>query len=345
MKNLIKTLKANSFKRLYYFYGKDIVSVENLVNIARNCIVPSGDDFNIYKFDGKSFNLDEFIDVAETCPMFAEYKCILIKDLNCEDMPTEDLKRLLSILDNTPSSSIIIFYIMGFDVKNGKKYPTAKNKKLIDYIQKNGQVFEAIQKNIQQTTKDIQEICNSNGCKINYDTAQIIANKCQCNSLIIQSELQKILSYANGKEITLSMVNDLISNYYDTDVFKFTNAVISMNGQLAFKLLNELYNLRSEPIAVLSAMANSFIDLYRVATALNCGFGESDIINDFNYKGREFVIRNYIRDSRNINLKHVRECIEILKNTNLEIISTVSDGKILLEKAVAKMINSGYKYH
>lgn len=345
MKNIIKDFKLNNFKRLYYLYGKDLVSIESLVNIAIKSIVPNGDDFNIYKLDGKNLNLDEFLDVAEACPMFAEYKCILIKDLNCEDLSADVLKELLSILDKIPNSSIVIFYVIGFDVTNGKKYPTAKNKKLIDYISKNGQVFEAVQKTLEQTTKEIQMVCQNSGSAINYRVAQAIANKCLCNSLTIQMELSKVIAYADGKEITLSMVDDLVSNYYDVNAFAFAKAVVSMNGQLSYKLLNELYTLRAEPIAVLSAVAVSFLDLYRVKTALSTGRSEYDIIKDFNYKGREFIIRNYIRDSKKIRLEHVRDCLNILKKTNLEMLSTSMDGKILLEKAVADMINSGYNYY
>ncbi|MGN1411166.1 MAG: DNA polymerase III subunit delta [Oscillospiraceae bacterium] len=345
MKNIIKDLKLNNFKRLYYLYGKDLVSIERLLDTAIKCIVPNGDDFNLYKFDGKNLNLDEFLDVAEACPMFADYKCILVKDLNCEDFSTDFLKELLSILDKIPKSSIIIFYVIGFDITNGKKYPTAKNKKLIDYVSKNGQVFEAIQKTLEQTTKEIQTICQSNGSFVSHQVAQTIANKCLCNSLTVKMELSKVIAYANGKEITLSMVNDLVSNYYDVNAFAFAKAVVSMNGQLSYKLLNELYTLRTEPIAVLSAVAVSFLDLYRVKTALATGRSEYDILNDFNYKGREFIIRNYIRDTKRIKLEHIRDCLNILKKANLEMISTSIDGKILLEKAVADMINSGYKYH
>lgn len=345
MNQLINSLKSKSFKRLYYFYGKDIVSIERLVQIAINSIVPSGDDFNIYKLDGKNFDLNEFVDVAEACPMFADYKCITIHDFNCDTIPADIVKDLISSLDNIPPSTIVVFYVTGFDVKNGKKYPTAKNKKLIDYISKNGMVFEAIQKTLVQTTKDIQKFCHDNKCSISYDNAQLIANKCLCDSLTIKNEVQKLVDYANGKEITKSMVNDLISNYYDVNAFDFSKAIVSMNGQLSLRLLDELYTSKTEAIAVLSAVSGAFIDLYRVKTALENGRHENDILADFNYKGREFVVRNYIRDAYKIKLEHLRECLNILKKTNYSIVSSNLDGKILLQKAVVEMIDAGYKYY
>lgn len=345
MNQLINSLKSNIFKRLYYFYGKDIVSIEKLVQVAISSIVPSGDDFNIYKFEGKTLNLDEFIDVAEACPMFSDYKCITIHDFNCDTAPIDTVNSLITSLDNIPQSTIVIFYVTGFDIKNGKKYPTAKNKKLIDYISKNGTVFEAIQKTLQQTTKEIQRVCNKSNCLISYDNAQLIANKCLCDSLTIKNELKKLIDYANGREITIDMVNNLISNYYDVNAFDFSRAIVSMNGQLSLKLLNELYTLRAEPISVLSAVSMAFVDLYRVKTALETGRNEHDIFADFNYKGREFVVRNYIRDAYKIKLEHLRECLNILRKTNYSLVTSNLDGKILLEKAVAEMINAGYKYY
>jgi DNA polymerase-3 subunit delta len=172
----------------------------------------------------------------------------------------------------------------------------------------------------------------------------LVANKCLCDSLTIRSEVKKLVDYANGREVTLQMVNDLVSNYYDVNAFDFSKAIVSMNGQLALKLLNELYALNAEPIAVLSAVTVAFVDLYRVKTALATNRNESDILADFNYRGREFVVRNYIRDARRVRLEHVRECINILKSTNLALLSSSVDGKILLEQAVAKMVNAGFKY-
>jgi DNA polymerase-3 subunit delta len=329
---------------VYYLYGKDVVSVESLVKVAVESIVPNGDDFNVYRLDGKSLNMNEFVDVAESCPMFADYKCITIHDFNCETISADELRVLLSTLDSLPSTTIVVFYVTGFDVKNGKKSPTAKNKKLIDYVAKHGVVFEAVQKTLPQTAKEIQEVCRQHGCEISYDNAQLVANKCLCDSLTIRSEVKKLVDYANGREVTLQMVNDLVSNYYDVNAFDFSKAIVSMNGQLALKLLNELYTLNAEPIAVLSAVTVAFVDLYRVKTALATNRNESDILADFNYRGREFVVRNYIRDARRVRLEHVRECINILKSTNLALLSSSVDGKTLLEQAVAKMINAGFKY-
>lgn len=345
MNRLIHDLKSNSFKRLYYFYGKDVVSVELLVKTAISCIVPNGDDFNIYKLDGNALNLQELSDVTESFPMFADHKCITIHDLNCESLNADYLKQLLNILDNAPDTSIIVFYVTGFDVKNGKKYPTAKNKKLIDYISKNGVVFEAIQKTLPQTVKDIQTVCKQHGNDIDYQNAQLIANKCLCNSLTIKSELKKLLDYAQNQTITKDMIDNLVYSSYDVNAFEFSRAVVSMNSQLSFKILNELYSLRSEPIAILSAVSMAFIDLYRVKTAINYNHSEHEILSDYNYKGREFVIKNYLKDSNTIRLEHLRECINILKQTNLLLVSSTTDKKFILEKAVAEMINVGYKYY
>lgn len=344
MKNLIDDLKSNRFKQLYYIYGKDVVYIERIVDFAVKRIVPSDNDFNIYKFEGKDLNVDEFADVSEACPMFADHKCILVKDFNCEDFSTDFIKQLTSILDNIPTSSTIIFYVLSFDVKNDRNVISAKNRKLIDYVAKRGEVFEAVQKSLPQTTREIQKVCKANGSMVSYENAQVIANKCLCDSLTIRNELRKVLAYADGREITLSMIDELVSDYYNANAFNFARAVVSMNAQLSFKLLNELYILRAEPIAVLSVVASSFLDLYRVKTALITNRTEQNILNDYDYKRREFIIRNYVMDCQRIRIEHIRDCIDVLKKTNLKIVTTSTDGKILLEQAVAEMISSGYKY-
>ena len=55
----------------------------------------------------------------------------------------EDItKSLIEALKKIPQQTVVIFNVTGFDLKNGKKTITGKNKKLVDFAAKNGIVCE-----------------------------------------------------------------------------------------------------------------------------------------------------------------------------------------------------------
>ena len=59
---------------------------------------------------------------------------------------------------------------------------------------------------------------------------------------------------------------------------------------------------------------------------------------NFEYRGRDFVIRNSLRDSRNYSMATLRASIACLADTDLRIKSSRADSSILLEQAVTRLL-------
>ena len=222
-----KLIKSGDIKNRYYFYGKDIVATQKLTKLLLKKIVKSTTD-GYSKLDGEKLNLSELSDMAEMYPMFTEYNCILINDLNAENLVADDLKRLLKIIEDIPPTTVIIFNITGFDLKAGKRTVSAKNKKLIDLITKIGVVCEAVFKTGTELTKAIVDRVAKEGCTISKSNAEEIAELCLCDSMLIKNELDKLCAYANGSEITKEMIGMLVSKQLDSNAFALAKSVVSL---------------------------------------------------------------------------------------------------------------------
>ena len=130
-RELKASVKCNKIDNLYYFYGKDIAAVEAYKKMVVSKTVKSGDEiYNLHAFEGKNFNIDEFTDACEALPMFADYVCCTVCDLNAESLNADTLKWLIKFIEDIPDTTVLIFYYTSVDVTDGKKYPTPKNKKL-----------------------------------------------------------------------------------------------------------------------------------------------------------------------------------------------------------------------
>lgn len=335
---LIKKIRSGDLFNVYYIYGKDILTVETITKAIIKKYLGKLWNENYTKLDGTNIDIGNLVDMMEICPMFSDYNVILINDLNCEELQSEKMKQLEKAIEEIPDFTVLIMNVTGFDVYGGKRKITGKNKKIMDLISKRGIVCECEFKTMPVMVKTITEKVKKNGCEISSKNAQKLAEYCLMDSIQIINEIEKLCSYKENAEITAEDIEALVSGKIETDSFKLAKAVISMNSGLAFYLLNDLLDKRNDPVAVLSAISSSFIDLYRARAAMTVDKRQNDIISDFNYKGREFAVNNAYRDCRKISLENIRECICILRNSDKKLKQSTSSKKIILEKTLTEML-------
>jgi DNA polymerase-3 subunit delta len=248
---LLKSVRGNEISNIYYLYGKDVRSVESFTAKLITAILKKGDTaYNLYKFDGKALNLSELWDTVVTMPFFADYKCILINDFNAEEVSADYISELLKLLSDIPPTTVIIFNITGFDVNAGKKFPSPKNKKLIDFAAKNGIVCECLIKGVSELSKAVTEYIEKRNCTISKKNAEEIVNLCLCNSMLMFNEADKLCAYAGNGEITAEMISALVAKQLDSNSFAFAKAVAAFDSRQAMSLLDELFEQKSEPVAI-----------------------------------------------------------------------------------------------
>lgn len=338
--DLMKVLRAGEYAKLYYFFGRDIHSVEDTAKRLASKLVPEKErTYNLHRFDGKNLDLSEFSDCVEALPMFSERVCVLVNDLNAEAFSAADTKFLGEILENIPETTTVIIYITGFDVTEGRKLPTGKNKKLIDQIAKIGTVCEFSYKKPSELVRPVIEHFKRLECEISRQNAEYLATLCLSNTVLLHNEIEKLAAYASGNEITQEIIDTLVSRQLDSSSFALAKAIASSDASAAMALLDELFSQRTEPVAILSAVSMSFLDLYRAGTAIHAHKQPADVTQDFGYKAsRSFAVTNAFRDVRKFSTAHLRTCLLILAQTDFALKSSKTDGRILIEKAILKMM-------
>jgi DNA polymerase-3 subunit delta len=338
VKEIASQIKKGEFKNLYYFYGRNVSGVESITRLLIKAAVGDNDDIALTKIDGKNIDVSSFRDVIEMLPMMCDYNCVFINDYNCDEQREETTKALIDALKNVPEQTIVVFNATGFDVKCGKKSVSPKNKKLIDFIAKNGITCEQELKSSSELAKSIIGSVSKRGCEISFKTAQQLAEMCLCNSLMINNEIDKLCSYVNGKEeITSDILKLMVAQQSDATVYSLANAVAAFNKKAAFEALDELMSQKVSRGAILNAISSSFIDLYRASAARNNGRNVGEMFRDFEY-ARDFVVKNAFRDCTKISIARLRKCIIILRDTAVTLNTTATDERVALEQAIAKML-------
>ncbi len=341
----IKTqLRKGELCNLYYIYGEDISGVEKLTSQIIKTAVGDNEDFALSRLSGKKLDIPELRDLTEMMPMMAEYNCILINDYNCEEQREETTKQLVEVLKSVPPMTIVIMNVTGFEIKTKFDYKTKsrviadKNKKIADVIAKNGAAVCFSLKTPQELAKDISAAVSSRGGAISLDNAREIAERCLCDPLAAENETEKLCSYAQGREITYDMIDSMVHRQTGVTVFRLADSVAAFDGKQAFEALDELMQSKENRGSVLASITNSFLDMYRVLTAKQSGHTASEVVQDFGYFNRAFVIEKMYRSPSRISLARLRSCLAILRDTAMTLNSTGGDEKIVLEQAVTKML-------
>ncbi len=343
-KTLEAQLRKGELSNFYYIFGQDVRAVEALTAKIIKAAVGDNEDFALNKLSGKNLNLSEFRDMAEMVPMMTEYNCILVNDFNCEEQREDVIKQLTEVLKDIPSKTVIIFNVTGFEVKtkidwkSRKNTITDKNKKIADIAAKSGVLTELPLKTPAELAKDISASVSARGSMISLDNARELAEMCLCDSLVIKNEIDKLCVYAQGKEITSQMLDELVHRRSSVTIFNLADAVASFNKKAAFDALDELMADKNNRGAILANITNSFLDLYRVQCARQSGHTAEEVKQDFAYFSRGFAIEKLYRNGVRISLKRLRECIKILRDTAVQLNSTSADEKIVLEQTVTKML-------
>lgn len=334
-------IKNRQFERAYYFYGKDISAIETYTKkIVSGTVDKENETYNLHSFDGKGFDIDTFSDACEALPFFADYVCCRVCDLNAENLTADVLKRLTEIVGNLPETTVLIFYYTSLDVTVGKKVPSAKNKKLMDAVNKVGGVCNFALKTPAVLAKEIMAKVSKAGCGISREAAEFLAVQCSCNTLLIESELDKLTSYAAGNEITIDIIRELSPRQIETTSFDLAKAICRMDRPAAMRLLNDLAQENIEPISILYAITGNMVDLYRARAAIYCRKTAADVKEDFGYpRNMHFRVDNAFRDVQKISMLHLRNCMRILADTDAALKSSRTDHQILLEEAIVKMLS------
>lgn len=336
---LAKAIRSGEISSLYYFYGKDIATIEAYTKKLVSKLVKKEDQtYNLHNLNGKDINLSELSDICETLPMFSDKICVTINDLDADELNDNDFDYLCGILSDISSSVTVIIYITGVSLYNKKNIMKTKNKKLINLATKTGFVCDFAYKKPAELVKHITDRVIKNGSAISKSSAEYLASQCLCNVMLINNETDKLCDYANGGEITNKTIDLLVTKQLDSNAFALAKAAAQFNAKNAMRLLDELYSQQIDSIAILSAISMSFIDIYRARLAINDGVPQADVVKDFSYKSREFAVRNAFRDCSSISAERLRKCIGILADTDIALKSLRTSPRLLIEQAINTML-------
>ena len=328
-----------------YLCGEDGAAVAQLEQRIIKKLT-GGDVLAYTVFDGRDLDLERLAESSAFCSMFQPVNLLIIRDLDADLLPPSAMNTLMEILEGLGDRVLLLIVIRSlndYTIKRGEPVFAPKVQTLVRYIEKNGVLCICEKKSPQQIGKQIQERAKRHGCEIAPTDAEELANRCLCDSILVHTELDKLMACADGSTITPDMIDALTAPQLESDAFQLARAVANRNRTGALQALAVL-TARSEDsktiLGLLAILSGTFTDLYRAKAAQEAAKQASDLILDFGYpKNREFAVRNALQSCRSITMPQLRTCIQILRETDRACKSSRTPPKLLLEQAIVRMLH------
>lgn len=326
-----KHLKTKEFQNLYIITGVEKFLVKHYTNtLLTKLMRKESPEFNYHTLDD-SCEINQIAVSVDVVPFMSEYNCVKITDLNVEKLKKDDFDSLKEIIKNIPKTTIVIFTFPTLDI-SGKNYNS-----LITLGKKQGVVADFQRYDSHSLSKQLVDAAYKRGCTITLANAGKIVDYTGTDLTALQNEIDKLSAYADGGEITLDMIDSLVHINLETKVYYMADHIICNRVEKAYRELDILFYQKTEPISIVSAIATAYIDLYRSRVAGENGVPLSTVAKDFSYGKREFVLSKAARSGKRISTKALRKSISEIINTDQKLKSTTSDGRILVEKLIAKL--------
>lgn len=328
-------IKNNELSNVYFIYGEETYLKEFYVKKLKEKVVePAFADFNFHQYEGKNTAMDEILQDAEMMPMMAQYSFLLVHDYPL-DKSASDVDALKEFFKDVPETCVLVFWYDSIEVDTKKN---AKWRSIENAFAKAGSSVNLEKRTESDLVKLIVSSAKKRLCIIDSGNARYLISVVGSDIKTLFNELEKICGYVGEGEITKKNIDELAVKCLQARVYDLSKFILAGNSDGAYGVLNVLFAQKEEPISVLAVISSCYVDMYRVKCAKSANVNEMELSEYFNYKGREFLIRNAARDCRNISIVDLRKALDILSKTDELLKSTAIDKKLLLEETVAKLL-------
>lgn len=329
-------LKSGAFRRIYFLFGEEHFLTKTYENkIVEAALGKEPSDMNLMRFNDAP-SADSLSDFADSMPFFAEYKVIVISDLDADKLDTTQMNAYLKIISELPETTILVISQTGIEID--PKKPKAKMKKLMAAAEQYGALVELKYLEAPQLAGLAIKKAQRNGCNLSERNGVLLAELCGRDMQLLSTEIQKLCDYAGNGEITAEMIDALVPKMVDTSVYALAAELFAGHTAKAFCILDDLFVQRIEPFMILAALSGHFVDCYRAKLAQLARKNAYAAAAAFNYpKNRTFAINKAFNSVSRLSVDYLKNCIDILYRTNKLLNSSRADKRILLEQALTEI--------
>ena len=240
----LKKSLNNQVLPFYIIKGKDAYLRSKAQEMIENKCVNSLKDINITRYNDENFNLESVLTDLSAMPMMADYRVIVLKDLNIKS--ATDTNAILKALQTKNQCNVLIIS----DSLESNWYKSLVS--LATIIECDGLDELMLQKIALKTFQD-------NQVKIDAASLKMIVQFCNGDLSRINNEVNKLCNFVGeGGTVTPKIVNETVHKDLEYNIFELSNAVAKKDGELALSIVQQLLMQKESAQVLLMMILSNF---------------------------------------------------------------------------------------
>jgi DNA polymerase III subunit delta len=250
----VKNLKQGKVLPLYYLFGEDTYSLSLGIKAIEDAVSPLIiSDFDKDICYSEDRNLQDVINAARAFPFGSQKKLIIFKEVE----KVKDKKLLEAYIPAPPEFTVLVL------VHNGTI--TNLTSSPFNLLLENKFLFEAKELKGENLIDWVVELVRSKGRQISNENAMLLADISGENRVIIENQLEKIITFLDDKtEITFNSIKDISASFKEYNIFDLQNAVFQKDKAAALKIVFNLLEKGAEATYIVSMLTKYFIGLSQI---------------------------------------------------------------------------------
>ncbi len=283
-----RSLEKGEIAPLYYFYGDEPYLIDRSIKrLLDRTVSPDSRDFNLNIYYGKECKGEEIAAAAQTLPMFADRRVVLVK--RSGELSAGALEVLAQYVADPSPSTCLIF--------EGEKID--QRRKFFVDIKKHGHLVEYKRLYENQLGPFIRGEAAALGKRVEPAAQEMLVYLVGNNLQELAAQVEKVATYIGAREnIKGADIREIVSDTKVDSIFELTDALGNRELARALRSLNTILRDGEAPLMVLAMLARHYRQLWKVRELCDKGVPSPEIgkaagINPYFLKGIMEQARNY----------------------------------------------------
>lgn len=328
-------LKSGELLPVYIFFGDEGYLKKLYCEKISKKIAEPDDIFNYSKFTDTA-SLQEVYDAVMQMPFASDKKYVEFCDFPFENASKSDFEKLCDLLSDLPDTTVLV---LRFDKVEFDSKKSAKFKKIVALAEKSGGAAVCFN---HRTTAELVKILTNGalkrGARLDAAVARYLIETVGEDIMTLSHELEKICAFSEGEVITRQMVDRVCVKSVEAKIYDLFDFIYSQKAEAALKSLDELFYVRIEPMRILYTISSVYVDMFRLFSAKQNGASRQDVIETYNYKGREFAVNKAENRLYKFDTKRLELSLSALINADNSLKSTGANPRVILEQLIIELI-------
>lgn len=318
---------------IFFFYGEDTfrsrAKKREVISGFRQKRDATG--MNVVVLDCSKEKEDRIFEELVSAPFLAEKRLLVLENL-LNNKKTKLQKSFLELLEanKIPETTILVVW------EEGKKF-TGDAKKLFSALEKEKYAQEFVPLTGKELGKWIHSEVQTRGGQIDAQVVDFIVLNAEDDSWYINSLLDQLIGYAEGKIILVEHVKVFLKEAVDDNIFNLVDALVAKNSQKVFAMIEEQYRKGEDAQYIFAMILRQYKILLQLSDILSRGSRERDEVLAKQLGLHPFVLKKSWPLVQKYSLPELKNIYRELLDIDMKTKTGQGDQQMLLDFFVGKL--------